>query len=74
MLKIRDATRPDTIKGAQMQISEFKKQLFLFDKALEKMHKEKLGKQEYMKIQKDPTVSQAINDVTSLFDNSVSQM
>lgn len=42
--------------------------------ALEKMHKEKLGKQEYMRIQKDPTVSQAISDVTSLFDNSVSQM
>lgn len=38
------------------------------------MHKEKLGKQEYMRIQKDPTVSQAISDVTSLFDNAVSQM
>jgi len=53
---MRDVARKDTIKGASVQLAEFKYKLTLFDKALEKLHSDKLSRQEYKTAKKDNTV------------------
>lgn len=51
--KMREVGRKDCIKGAQIQLDEFKAKLSLFDRALEKLHQQKLGHDEFNKLRKD---------------------
>ena len=73
-LIMRDIARPDVIKGVTVQIKEFKQKLNLFDKALEKLHADKLSKLQYQQERRDPTVAQALNDITSLYDTAIDNL
>ncbi len=71
MRKERLVLEKNKIDGAFILIEEMKKQFKRFDKALEKMHKEKASflDFEYLKQSVDPSSAKAIfNDMKLLFD------
>ena len=68
---LKEINRKDSLKGAQLQLDHFKKQLMLFDRALEKIHEEKIGlnQLEKMKDKLEGSSSfKVFNDMKNLVD------
>ena len=47
---MKEMGREDSLVGAELRLKEFKYQLSLFDKALEKMHKDKASRMEMAQV------------------------
>lgn len=72
--KLRELSRRDSLIGAQLQLDNFKKQLQMFDLAMEKLYAEKASKQDLEVLRRDTSAEaqrSVFDDMKVLFDVTV---
>ena len=73
---LKEINRKDSLKGAQLQLDHFKKQLMLFDRALEKIHEEKIGFHQLAEVKdklEGKSSFKVFNDMKNLVDTQLSK-
>lgn len=73
----KELNRPDSIKGAQMQLDNFKRRQLLFDAALEKLHHEKPSQEDFEDLKQSIDLSRNqmfYNDMRDLVDVTASTL
>ena len=69
-----EIAKEDTIKGAKLQLKEFKERLLQFYQALEKMHNEKLSIQHFEQHREDVNSPKMYNNIRNLLDYSIHEL
>lgn len=74
--KMREVSQKDTVRGAQIQLDEFKQRLAVFDVALRQIQASKLDRAQLESQQSSQrgTNSEVCRDMASLFDVSVQKI